>query len=173
MQRQRNTKSRDEQAHSNARIALVVSRYNEDVTSRLLEGARESLTEHGIPPGSHHVVWCPGAFELPQAAQVLAHTGRWDGIVCLGAVIRGETPHFEYVAAAAAHGIQAASLKFGIPMGFGLLTTNTLEQAMERAGGKHGNKGREATEAVLTMVAMARQQTKLKRHTPNIRRKMR
>ena len=138
------------------RIAVVVSRFNDDVTSRLLDGALECLQSHGVRAKDQSVIWCPGAFELPQAADALLQHGRWDGVVCLGAVIRGETAHSKYVSSAATQGIQSTALKFGIPVGFGVLTTDTLEQAMDRAGGKHGNKGRDAAEAVLSMVQVHR-----------------
>jgi 6,7-dimethyl-8-ribityllumazine synthase len=137
-----------------ARIAVIVSRFNEDVSSRLLEGALECFRFHGVREPNLMVVWCPGAFELPQAADSLLQGGDWDGVVCLGAVIRGETPHFEYVSSASAHGIQSTALKFGVPVSFGVLTTNTLEQAMDRSGGKHGNKGWDAADAIMSMVKM-------------------
>jgi len=134
------------------RIAVIVSRFNEDVTSRLLDGALECLRDHGVRSRDQRVIWCPGAFELPQAADALLRRRQWDGVVCLGAVIRGETAHFEYVASGAAQGIQLTALKFGIPVGFGVLTTDTLEQAMDRSGGRHGNKGRDTAAAVISMV---------------------
>jgi 6,7-dimethyl-8-ribityllumazine synthase len=134
------------------RIAVIVSRFNDDVTSRLLDGALECLRDHGVRPQDQRVIWCPGAFELPQAADALLRRGQWDAVVCLGAVIRGETAHFDYVASGAAQGIQSTALKFGVPIGFGVLTTDTLEQAMERAGGRHGNKGRDTAAAVISMV---------------------
>lgn len=133
-----------------------MSRFNEDVTSRLLQGAIDCLKDHGITERDRDIVHCPGAFEIPQAARALLATGDWDGIVCLGAVIRGETPHFDYVSSATALGIQTTALAFGVPVGFGVLTTDTLQQAMDRAGGKHGNKGWEAAEAVVSMIRMQR-----------------
>ena len=133
-----------------------MSRFNEDVTSRLLQGATDCLRDHGIGEEDRHIVHCPGAFEIPQAARTLLAMGGWDGVVCLGAVIRGETPHFDYVSSAAALGIQTTALAFGVPVGFGVLTTDTLQQAMDRAGGKHGNKGWEAAEAVISMIQMQR-----------------
>lgn len=152
MQRTRQERDRKKPHGTRARIAVVVSQFNDDVTSRLLQGAIDYLRGHGIAEKDRHVVRCPGAFEIPQAARALLAMGGWDGVVCLGAVIRGETPHFDYVSSAAALGIQSVALAFGVPVGFGVLTTDTLQQAMDRAGGKHGNKGWEAAEAVLSMI---------------------
>lgn len=147
------------------RIAVVVSRFNEDITTCLLDGALACLRESGVQEKDQCVVWCPGAFELAQAADALLRRGRWDGVVCLGAVIRGDTPHFEYVSSAAALGIQKTALTFGVPIGFGVLTTDTLEQARARAGGEHGNKGRDAAEAVLSMAEMHRTLAPARRRT--------
>ncbi len=138
------------------RIAVVVSRFNAPVTRRLLEGAVNCLRAHHIPSGDTRVVVCPGAFELPQVASRLAATGSWDAIVCLGAVIRGETPHFDYVCAESARGIQQVALTFGLPVVFGVLTTNTERQARERSGGKHGNKGWDAVVTALEMISVYR-----------------
>lgn len=137
-----------------ARIALVVSTFHEAVTGRLLSGAIECLKEHGIDGAP--VFRCPGAFELPQVANRLALNGGWDAIICLGAVIRGETPHFEYVASGAAEGIRETALRHGIPVIFGVLTTENLRQAEERAGGRLGNKGWDAAVAALEMCALFR-----------------
>lgn len=156
MQRAKQKRRGKKAPGTRARIAIVVSRFNEDVTSRLLQGATDCLQGHGIAETERHIVHCPGAFEIPQAARILLATGDWDGVVCLGAVIRGETPHFEYVSSAAALGIETTALAFGVPVGFGVLTTNTLQQAMDRAGGKHGNKGWEAADAVVSMIRMQR-----------------
>ncbi len=134
------------------RICLVVSRFNEVVTSRLLEGARTALERHGVRDEDVEVAWVPGAFELPLIAKKLAESRRYDAVVCLGAVIRGETPHFEYVAGEAARGIGQVARETGLPVIFGVLTPNTLEQALERAGGKAGNKG---YDAVLSAIEMA------------------
>jgi 6,7-dimethyl-8-ribityllumazine synthase len=139
---------------SGYRIAIVVSRFHEQITTKLLGGAQDCLREHGASEKDVEVVWCPGAFELPQVANMLAASDRWDAIICLGAVIRGETSHFEHVAGQAAHGIQTVALERQLPVAFGLLTTDTLEQAHERAGGRHGNKGRDAALAALEMVAL-------------------
>ena len=136
------------------RLAVVVSRFNEGVTSRLLAGALEAVRKHGV--SEHEVVIVPGSFELPLAAKRLAETRRYDAIVCLGAVIRHETDHYEHVAREAAAGIQRAALETGVPCIFGVLTTEREEQALERAGGKHGNKGFEAVEFAIEMAKLMR-----------------
>ncbi|OLD03756.1 MAG: 6,7-dimethyl-8-ribityllumazine synthase [Gemmatimonadetes bacterium 13_1_40CM_3_69_22] len=132
------------------RVAVLVARYNEIVTARLLDGARQCFREKGVPDARVDVVWVPGAFELPVAAEAAAASGRYAAIVALGCVIRGETPHFEYVAGEAARGLGNVALAHRLPVGFGVLTTESLEQAMARAGGAAGNKGYEAAEAALT-----------------------
>ena len=129
------------------RIGIVVSRFNEIVTQNLLSGALSALQEQGVQ--EIEVFWVPGAFEIPLVLKRLARSGRFDGLIALGAVIRGETPHFEYVAGEAASGTARVAYDFDLPVGFGILTTETLEQALNRAGGKAGNKGREAALAVL------------------------
>lgn len=136
-------------APAQGRVALVVSRYNELVTGRLLDGARTCLRERGVPDGEVDVLWVTGAFELAGVAAAAAATGRYAAIVALGCVIRGETPHFEYVAGEAARGLGAVMRDHGIAVGFGVLTTETLAQATARAGGAAGNKGYEATDAAL------------------------
>jgi 6,7-dimethyl-8-ribityllumazine synthase len=133
-------------------LAIVVSRFNRLVTERLLAGAHDALARHGVDQEKVDVAWVPGALELPLAARRLAERGRYDAIVCLGAVIRGETPHFDYVANQAAAGISRVALDSGVPTIFGVITANTLEQALERAGGKAGNKG---YDAVITAIEMA------------------
>jgi len=138
------------------RFAVVVARFNQVVTERLLEGALDGLRRHGVGDDDIEVVWVPGAFEIPVAAHELARRGGLDGIVCLGAVIRGETPHFEYVAAEAAGGIGRAIVATHVPMSFGVLTTDTIEQALARAGGAVGNKGYEAALTVLEMADLLR-----------------
>lgn len=145
-------------AHSarGTRIALVVSSFNGDITAKLLAGALECLKQHGADDRTIGVFRCPGAFELPQVAAQLARTGSWDAVICLGAVIRGETPHFDYVAAQAAAGIQQTALTYGVPVMFGVLTTDTIQQAADRAGGKHGNKGWDAARAAIDMIAVYR-----------------
>lgn len=133
-------------------LAIVVSRFNRAITDRLLEGAREALSRHGIAPENADIAYVPGSFELPLAALRLAGTGRYQAIVCLGAVLRGETAHFEYVAGRAASGIARVSLDTGLPVIFGVVTAETVEQAMERSGGRLGNKG---FDAVVTAIEMA------------------
>jgi 6,7-dimethyl-8-ribityllumazine synthase len=142
------------------RVAVVVSRYNELVTRRLLDGARQCLAEHRVPEASVDVVWVPGAFELPVAAEAAAASGRYAAIVALGCVIRGETPHFEFVAGEAARGLGNVALAHRVALGFGVLTTDSLEQAQARAGGAAGNKGYEATEAALRMADVLAQVTR-------------
>jgi 6,7-dimethyl-8-ribityllumazine synthase len=136
------------------RVAVVAARFNEMVVSRLVEGALGALAKYGVPDEGADVVWVPGAFELPLVAERLAAAERYDAVVCVGAVIKGETRHFEYVAAEAARGIREAAARTGVPVVFGVLTTDTLEQAMDRAGGSHGNKGWDAAEAALEMVSV-------------------
>jgi 6,7-dimethyl-8-ribityllumazine synthase len=131
------------------RLAIVVSRYNELVTARLLEGAKAACAEAAIRPDYVDVIWVPGAFELPSVASALASSGRYSCLVALGAVVRGETPHFDFVAGEAARGLNAVAVRHGLPIGFGVLTVDTMEQALERAGGSAGNKGREAAEAAI------------------------
>jgi 6,7-dimethyl-8-ribityllumazine synthase len=143
-------------AADGARFALIVSRFNDAITTKLQEGARAALLEAGAAEDHISVYSVPGAFELPQAARCVAETGRFDAIVCLGCVIRGETPHFEYISAAAAHGLMQASGETGVPMAFGVLTTDTPEQAEARAGAGRDNKGFEAAAAALDMAALFR-----------------
>jgi 6,7-dimethyl-8-ribityllumazine synthase len=131
------------------RFAVVAARFNEIVTSKLLEGALDGLRARGAAEDDVVVAWVPGAFELPVVARRLAASGAYDAVVCLGAVIRGETPHFDHVATQAANGIRSAAEETGVPVIFGVLTTDTLEQAMDRAGGKHGNKGWDAAMAAI------------------------
>lgn len=133
-----------------SRVAVLVSRYNEIVTARLLDGARQCLREKGVPEAHVDVVWVPGAFELPVAAETAAASGRYAALIALGCVIRGETPHFEFVAGEATRGLGNVALAHQLPVGFGVLTTDTLEQALARAGGAAGNKGYEAADAALT-----------------------
>lgn len=138
------------------RFALVVSRFHERVTARLLAGALDTLRRHGVEEENLTVVYVPGAFELAWAALRLARSGRHHAVVCLGAVVRGATPHFDHVAAAAARGALRAALETGVPVLFGVLTTDTLEQALERAGGKT-NKGVEAALAALETADLSEQ----------------
>jgi 6,7-dimethyl-8-ribityllumazine synthase len=134
------------------KLAIVVARFNQFITDRLLDGATDAFLRHGGSVQDLEVVRVPGAFELPLAVRRLAEGGRFDAVVALGAVIRGETPHFDYVSSAAASGLAAVMNETGVPVGFGVLTTNTVEQAVDRAGAKAGNKGAEAT---LTAIEMA------------------
>ncbi len=138
------------------RFAIVVSRFNSFVTDRLLEGAMEALTKCGADANAVDVVRIPGAFEFPLAVRAVAAQKRYDAVICLGAVIRGETPHFDFVAAEAARGIAAASVETGLPMAFGVLTTNTAEQALDRAGGRAGNRGFDAAMTAIEMVGLLR-----------------
>jgi 6,7-dimethyl-8-ribityllumazine synthase len=133
------------------RIAIVVSRFNETITRQLLEGARDCLRRHGADDRALVVAWVPGAFEIPLAAQRLARSGQFDAVICLGAVIRGATAHFEHVAGQAAAGVARVALETGIPVTFGILTTDTIEQALERSGIKAGNKGFDAAMAAMEM----------------------
>ena len=139
------------------KISFVVSRFNEFVCERLLEGALDSLARHGGNKEEVTVLRVPGAFELPLAAKKLAESEKFDAIVCLGTVIRGETSHYDYVCANASSGIASTSLETGVPVSFGLLTTDTLEQAIERSGSKAGNQGRYATECAIEMARLIKQ----------------
>ncbi|NOY46154.1 6,7-dimethyl-8-ribityllumazine synthase [Deferrisoma camini] len=138
------------------RIALVTSRFNSFVTDRLVEGAVDAVARTGGDPDEIRVYKVPGAFEIPLVAKRLATSGRFDAVVCLGAVIRGSTPHFDYVASEVAKGVAQVALEAGIPVTFGVLTTDTLEQAIERAGSKAGNKGFEAAMAAIETVNLLR-----------------
>jgi 6,7-dimethyl-8-ribityllumazine synthase len=133
------------------RVCVVVARWNSFVTTRLLEGAVTGLGERGVRSEDVTTAWVPGAFEIPTAAKWAACSGRFDAVICLGAVIRGETAHFEYVAGGAANGIAAVSQETGVPVIFGVLTVDSVEQAMDRAGGKEGHKGDEAAQAAIEM----------------------
>ena len=139
------------------RIAIVTSRFNEVATTRLAAGARACLLERGMDAGSIDEFWVPGAFELPLAADRLAARGVYAAVIALGCVIRGDTPHFEYVCTEAARGLAEVALRHSLPVSFGVLTTDDAEQAMERAGGKHGNKGWEAADAAIEMIAFLEQ----------------
>ena len=138
------------------RIAVVVATFNDFITSKLLEGALAALDRHGVRDGDITVARVPGSFELPLAAKKLAESARHDAVICLGAVIRGETDHYEHVAGEAAKGIANASINSGLPVIFGVLTTDTLEQAINRAGGKQGNTGYNAALAAIEMANLMR-----------------
>lgn len=139
------------------RVAIVASRFNDLVTERLLGGARDGLLRHGVDEASITVVWVPGAFELPLAAQRLARSGDHDAVICVGAVVRGSTDHHIHVGGQCAAGLQRVQLDTGVPVTFGVLTTDTAEQALERAGVKGGNKGFDAAVAAIEMVDVLRQ----------------
>jgi 6,7-dimethyl-8-ribityllumazine synthase len=134
---------------ASGRVAILVSRYNELITTKLLDGALACCSEAGVSRESIDVVWLPGAFELPAAAAVAADSRAYQCLIALGAVVRGDTPHFEYVAGETARGLGEVSVRYGLPVGFGVLTVDTLQQAVDRAGGKAGNKGHEAAAAAL------------------------
>ncbi|MCC7417980.1 MAG: 6,7-dimethyl-8-ribityllumazine synthase [Acidobacteria bacterium] len=142
------------------RFALVVSSYHDFVTDRLQRGAIDALTGAGADPDAMVVIRVPGSFEIPLAAQYAAESGDFDAIVCLGCLIKGETPHFEIIAGAVAQGLTAAAAATGVPMAFGVLTTLSVEEALARAGDGPGNKGREAAEAAVRMAAIAAQMTR-------------
>jgi len=139
------------------KFALVVGRFNELISNRLYEGAMDCLKRHEVAEADIDVAWAPGAFELPMVAGKLAASGKYDAVVCLGAVIRGGTPHFDFIAAEAAKGIAKVGLESGVPVVFGVLTTDTIEQAVERAGTKGGNKGWAAAATALEMANLMRQ----------------
>lgn len=134
------------------RIAIIASQFNEIITARLANGAVSALKKHGVRDENIAVIWAPGSLELAQVAKQLATSGNWHGLIALGAVIRGETFHFELVALESAHSIEKVAMDENIPITFGVLTTDTLEQALERAGGKQGNKGEDAAIAVIKLV---------------------
>lgn len=136
------------------RFVLIASRFNKTVVDHLIEGALDALRRHGVPEENIELVWVPGAFELPLAAREVARRGGVDAIVALAAIIRGATPHFDHVASACASGIQRVALEEGVPIAFGVLTTETLEQAFERAGTKAGNRGFDAAMAAMEMASL-------------------
>ena len=138
------------------KIGIVVGRFNEFITSKLLGGAQDALKRHGINEADVDVAWVPGAFEIPLIAQKMAESKKYDAVITLGTVIRGATPHFDYVCNEAAKGVAATSLKSGIPVVFGVLTTDSIEQAIERAGTKAGNKGWDAASAAIEMANLCR-----------------
>jgi len=134
------------------KIGIVVSRFNEFISRKLLEGAIDGLTRHGIEDKDIEIAWVTGSFEIPHIAKVMAESERYDAVICLGAVIRGATPHFDYIAAEVTKGIAQVSLSCGVPAIYGVITTDTLEQAIERAGTKSGNKGFDAAMTAIEMV---------------------
>ena len=142
---------------SGLRYGIVVGRFNEFITGKLLSGALDALKRHGVQDEEVAIAWVPGAFEIPYAAQKMAESGKYDAVITLGAVIRGSTPHFDYVCNEAAKGVAAISLKTGVPTIFGVLTTDSIEQAIERAGTKAGNKGWEAAVTAVEMANLTKQ----------------
>ena len=148
---------RGEMRGDGRRFGIVVSRFNDLITRPLLTGAEDCLLRHGVAPEAIEAVWVPGAWEIPVAVRALATTGRFDALIALGAVIRGATPHFEYVCSGMTSGIAAVGSDTGIPVSFGVLTTESIEQAIERAGTKAGNKGWDAALAALEMVSVLAQ----------------
>lgn len=139
------------------KFAIVISRFNEFISKRLLEGAVTQLGRHGVKEDDLSVYWVPGSFEIPLIALKAAKTAKFDAVICLGAVIKGDTPHFDYVASEAAKGIASASMKSGVPVIFGIITADSLEQAIQRAGAKEGNKGSQAADFAIEMADLVRQ----------------
>ncbi len=139
------------------KFGIVAARFNDFITSRLLEGALDALQRHGVAESDIEIVKVPGSYEIPLAAKTLARTKKYDAVICLGAVIRGATPHFEYVSAEVSKGVAAVSLEIGLPVIFGVLTTDTIEQAVERAGTKSGNKGWDAALSAIEMANVMKQ----------------
>jgi 6,7-dimethyl-8-ribityllumazine synthase len=139
------------------RFGIVVSRFNEFITSKLLEGALDALKRHGADMDGTEVAWVPGSFEIPLVAQKMARSGRYNAVICLGAVIRGSTPHFDYIAAEVTKGVATVSLSTGVPVVFGVITTDSIEQAIERAGTKMGNKGADAAVTAIEMANLMRE----------------
>lgn len=138
------------------KFGLIVSRFNNFLTDKLLEGALDCLNRHGADMDKLSVAYVPGAFEIPYAAAKIARTGQYDAVICLGALVRGDTPHFDYIASEASKGIARIALETGIPVIYGLVTADTLEQAIERSGTKAGNKGWDASEAAIEMINLYR-----------------
>ena len=152
----RNQPLTEVEAPADSRFAIAWSRFNHHVVRKLLDGAKACFSEHGLSESSLYIVEVPGAWELPHAAQKLAETGNFDAVIVLGAIIRGGTPHFDYVSEGTALGIARVALDTGIPVVFGVLTTDDETQALERAGGAHGNKGRDAALTAIEMATLAR-----------------
>ena len=136
----------------NIKVGIVNGRFNEFISGKLLDGALDGLKRHGVKEEDIEVAWVPGSFEIPLTAQKMANSDKYDGVICLGAVIRGETPHFNYVSSEVAKGVAKVGLDTDVPVIFGVLTTDTIEQAISRAGTKSGNKGYEAAESLIEMV---------------------
>lgn len=138
------------------KVGIIVGRFNEFIGSKLLDGAIDGLRRHGVSEENIEITWVPGAFEIPLVAKKMAETKKYDGVICLGAVIKGSTPHFDYVSSEVTKGVASTSLELGIPIIFGVLTTNTIEQAIERAGTKAGNKGYDAAVTAIEMANLLR-----------------
>lgn len=134
------------------KFGIVISRFNDFITNRLLEGAKDALTRHGANLDNTDIAYCPGSFEIPLVAKKMAQSGKYDAVICLGTIIRGGTPHWEYIAAETTKGIAQVSLESGLPVIYGVITADNLEQAIERAGTKEGNKGFEAARSAIEMV---------------------
>ena len=139
------------------KIGIVASRFNEFIVSKLLSGAQDSLIRHGVVDDDINVAWVPGAFEIPLVAKKMALSGKYDAVICLGAVIRGATPHFDYVCSEVSKGVANVGLETGVPIIFGVVTTDSIEQAIERAGTKSGNKGSDAAVTAIEMVNLLKQ----------------
>ncbi len=139
-----------------AKIGIVVSRFNEFITGKLLSGAVDTLLRHGVSDENISVAWVPGAFEIPLISKKMAETGKYDAVICLGAIIRGSTSHYELVCNEAAKGVAQVSLETGVPVLFGIITTENIEQAIERAGSKAGNKGSECAEGAIEMINLCK-----------------
>ncbi len=139
------------------KLGIVAARFNDFITSRLLEGALDALQRHGVAEGDIEIVKVPGSYEIPLAAKMMARANKYNAVICLGAVIRGATPHFEYVSAEVSKGVAAVSMETGLPVIFGVLTTDTIEQAIERAGTKAGNKGWDAAISAIEMANVMKQ----------------
>ncbi len=142
---------------SGGRFALIISRFNSFISDRLLAGALDALERHGASPDDITVIWVPGSFEIPSVAKKAAHSGKYDAIICLGALLRGDTPHFDHISAAVTKEIGTVGLEANLPVIYGVLTCNTMEQAIDRAGLKSGNKGFEAALAAIEMIQVMKQ----------------
>ncbi len=139
---------------TNEKFCIVVSRFNEFISAKLLSGALDELKRHGVPDENIDVVWCPGAFEIPLISKKCAKSGKYNAVIALGAVIKGSTSHYDYVCAEVSKGVAAAALETGVPVIFGVLTTDNIEQAIERAGTKSGNKGSDAAKSAIEMASL-------------------
>jgi 6,7-dimethyl-8-ribityllumazine synthase len=151
------TEYRGQMSAAGVRVGIVVARFNELVTQQLLRGAEDALLRHGADAATIEIAWVPGSFEIPVVAQQMARSGRFDAVVCLGALIRGATPHFDLLASSVTSALQTIALQTGLPVINGVLTTESVEQALERAGTKAGNKGYDAAVAAIDMVSVLRQ----------------